>query len=190
MNLITDEIYHYNNWKNILGYEEQEISDSCDSWKKLIHHEDLPYVLEKFNKQFEGENYIVEYRIKCKTGQYKWLRTKGRIVQWSEDGKPIRMIGTNEDITDRKLIEQELKEKCRQLEQLKKEAEVANKAKSNLANMSHVRYDSINGIIGMLQLLELLKMKEKRYQQNERVYRFISSYNKRYTDIKIEARSK
>lgn len=70
MNLITDEIYHYNNWKRILGYEEQEISDSCDSWKKLIHHEDLPYVLEKFHKQFEGEDYIVEYRIKCKTGQY------------------------------------------------------------------------------------------------------------------------
>ena len=160
--MITDEIYHYNNWKNILGYEEQEISDSCDSWKKLIHHEDLPYVLEKFNKQFEGENYIVEYRIKCKTGQYKWLRTKGRIVQWSEDGKPIRMIGTNEDITDRKLIEQELKEKCRQLEQLKKEADAANQAKSNfLANMSHEIRTPINGITGMLQLLELTLLNEE-----------------------------
>ncbi|MGI5998076.1 MAG: PAS domain S-box protein [Lutispora sp.] len=162
MNLITDEIYHYNNWKRILGYEEQEISDSCDSWKKLIHHEDLPYVLEKFHKQFEGEDYIVEYRIKCKTGQYKWLRTKGRVVQWSEDGKPMRMIGTNEDITDRKLIEQELKEKCKQLEQLKKEAEAANKAKSNfLANMSHEIRTPINGIIGMLQLLELTLLNEE-----------------------------
>jgi len=161
LNMITYEIYHYNNWKKMLGYEEHEIRDISDSWNNLIHHEDLPYVREKFYKQFEGEDYIVEYRIKCKNGQYKWLRSKGRIVQWSEDGRPIRMIGTNEDITDRKLIEEELKEKCRQLELLKKEADAANQAKSNfLANMSHEIRTPISGIIGMLQLLELTPLND------------------------------
>lgn len=161
-NLTTGEIYHYNNWKKILGYEEHEIGDYVDSWRKLIHPDDLPHISEKLNKTLEGEDYIVEYRMKSKTGQYKWLRTKGKIIQWSEDGKPIRMIGTNEDITDRKLIEQELKEKCRQLEQLKKEADEANSAKSIfLANMSHEIRTPINGIIGMLQLLELTSLNEE-----------------------------
>jgi len=161
LNMTTYEVYHYNNWKNILGYEEQEISDLWDSWKSLIHNDDLPYFLEKFYKQFEGEDNIVEYRIKCKDGQYKWLRTKGRVVQWSEDGRPMRMIGTNEDITDRKIIEEELKEKCKQLEQLKKEADAANKAKSNfLANMSHEIRTPISGIVGMLQLLELTPLND------------------------------
>lgn len=155
LNFSSDELYHYNNWKEVLGYDEEDISDTNAAWKGLVHPEDSPEMQYKFSKHIEGEEFITENRFRCKNNEYKWLRTKGRIIEWTEDGKPLRMVGTNEDITDRKLIEQELKERYKQLELLKVEAEEANKAKSLfLANMSHEIRTPMNGILGVIQLLQ------------------------------------
>lgn len=154
MDIRSKKIIYYNKWSETIGYSDDEIGNSMDEWNSLIHCDDLPEVLNKFNKHFEGEEFIAEYRIKCKNGEYKWLRTKGRVCRWTDDGKPLRMVGTNEDITDKKIIEQELKEKYKQLEQLKQQAEDANKAKSLfLANMSHEIRTPLNGILGAIQLL-------------------------------------
>ncbi len=154
MDLLSQKIYHYNNWSEILGYSDDEIGDKIAEWTNLIHLDDFPEVVKRLNKHFEGEEFITEYRIRCKNGEYKWLRTKGRVCEWRDDGKPLRMVGTNEDITDKKIIEQELKEKYNQLEQLKKQAEDANKSKSLfLANMSHEIKTPLNGILGAIQLL-------------------------------------
>nr|WP_312576223.1 PAS domain S-box protein [Sedimentibacter sp.] len=139
----------------ILGYDENEMYNSYEDTISRIHPDDVSYVKDKLNSHFHGEDYIVEFRMKCKDNKYKWIRSKGKVSVWSENGNPLRMVGTHEDITDRKLIEEELKEKYNQLEVLKKEAENANNAKSQfLANMSHEIRTPMNGIVGMLELLQ------------------------------------
>lgn len=149
-------LIHLNNWNGILGYDENEIPDNIESWAELIHLDDINDVSRLFHEHFDKGEYLVEYRIKCKENKYKWIRTKGRVFEYSDEGKPLRIVGTNEDITDRKLIEQELKEKNTQLELLRIQAEEANNAKSQfLVNMSHEIKTPMNGILGILQLLEL-----------------------------------
>lgn len=152
----TNELRHFNSWKRFLGYNEGEISDCREAWESLIHPDDLPALAFLYKDHLKGEEYIKEYRIKCKDNQYKWLRTKGKVIEWTEDGKPLKMVGTNEDITDRKIIEQEILDKCNQLELLKQEAECSSRAKTQfLANMSHEIRTPLNGITGAAQLLQL-----------------------------------
>ena len=158
----TKNLFHYNDWEKILGYEADEIENHLDAWLKLVHPEDLSNVVCKYGRHLEGEEYIVEYRIRCKNEGYKWIRSKGRISEWGDEGNPIRMVGTNEDITKEKRIQEELKEKYKQLELLKREAENANKAKSQfLANMSHEIRTPMNGVIATIQLLQLTDLTEE-----------------------------
>ena len=139
----------------ILGYIDNEMGNTYEKTISKIHPDDISIVEEKIKRHFNGEEYIVEFRMKCKNDEYKWIRSKGKVSEWSEDGKPLRMIGTHEDITDKKLIEEELKLKYKQLEVLKEEAESASNAKSQfLANMSHEIRTPMNGILGMVQLLQ------------------------------------
>ena len=152
----SNEVFYYNIWENILGYDEDEINNSHEEFKSRIHKDDLEYVMNKINKHFLGEEYVVEFRMKCKDNSYKWIMSRGKVINWTDSGKPLRMVGTAEDISDRKLIELELKEKNKQLESLKQEADNANKAKSIfLANMSHEIRTPMNGILATIQLLQL-----------------------------------
>ncbi|HHV97964.1 MAG TPA: PAS domain-containing protein [Clostridiaceae bacterium] len=156
LNIKNRKLFHLNNWKKNLGYEENDLDDALDTWLSLIHPDDIPEVYNTYNKHCKyREEYVVEYRIKCKNNSYKWIRSKGRIIEWDEDGESLRMIGTHEDISKERLIQEELKERYEQLELLKQEAESANKAKSQfLANMSHEIRTPMNGVIATLQLLQ------------------------------------
>jgi PAS domain S-box-containing protein len=156
--LESRKMNNFGRWKKLLGYNEDEISDNVDDLRKLIHPDDRADAANIFNNNYE-QDYLVEYRVKCKNNEYKWIRTKGRVFEWDEGGKPRRIVGIHEDITSRKVIEEEIREKCIQLELLKQEADNANKMKSLfLANMSHEIRTPINGIIGTVQLLQLTNL--------------------------------
>ncbi|MGI6424024.1 MAG: response regulator [Tepidanaerobacteraceae bacterium] len=162
LDISNKKLFHSNNWEKTLGYEEKELDD-LDTWISLIHPDDLPSVTNKYNKHFQRkEEFVVEYRIKCKNNVYKWIRSKGMVSESSEDGKPLRMIGTNEDISKERLIQEELKEKYEQLALLKQKAESAYKAKSRfLANMSHEIRTPMNGVIATIQLLQSSNLTEE-----------------------------
>ena len=161
-NIKTNEFLCSHFFRTILGYNGDEIFDTFDEIMSIIHPNDRSHVRDKINKHFQGEEYDAEFRMKCKNGEYKWLRSKGKVNEWSDNGKPLRMVGIHEDITDKKLIEQELMgkykdliEKYKELELLKEEAENANRAKSQfLANMSHEIRTPMNGIFGVIELLQ------------------------------------
>lgn len=162
--ITSKRLIDFNNWKGVLGYSEDEISDNIKAWSDLIHPDDIDSVSRLYDENSAEGKFTIEYRIKCKNDEYKWIRTKGESIEYSKEGKVLRIVGTNEDITDRKLIELELKEKNEKYEQLRIKAEEANNAKSQfLANMSHEIITPMNGILGVLQLLELTNLnKEQR----------------------------
>jgi len=109
-NILTNEVFFSKQWKNMLGYADDEIEGSFDAWEKLLHPDDIQKVMDTLNKYLRGESrsYNNEIRMLCKDGTYKWIHDKGKIVSYAKDGKPKRMIGTHADITEKKLSELEL----------------------------------------------------------------------------------
>lgn len=109
-NLQTGESKYSRRWKEMLGYQEDEILPRHEEWLDRIHPEDQVHVAETVRAYLAGETpvYTVEYRLRCKDESYKWILSRGIIVSRSDDGRPQRLIGTHTDITDRKLAEEKL----------------------------------------------------------------------------------
>ncbi|WP_170133534.1 sensor domain-containing diguanylate cyclase [Undibacterium pigrum] len=104
---------HYSpGWKAILGYADSEITGRIEDSYARLHPDDLPYVQATIKAHFEGqtEQYVVEHRVRCKDGSYKWISSRGKVVSRAEDGSPLRMIGTTTDITAMRALSQRLQE--------------------------------------------------------------------------------
>ena len=93
----------------MMGYTREEVEQSLSFWKHLVHPEDWPRVSEAFNRHIQGRSpsYEAEYRVRTKSGEWRWVLSRGKAVVYDTDGKPLRMMGTNLDITKRKADEQE-----------------------------------------------------------------------------------
>lgn len=103
--------------KEMLGYAEDDIGDEVKEWDLLIHPEDMLRVRSTVMKHIEGKtpHYSCEYRMRCKDDSYKWILSRGLVVDRDAAAKPIRMLGTTSDITERKQAERILREKERLL---------------------------------------------------------------------------
>ena len=111
-NILTREVTYSNNWKTMLGYEDDELQASISGWEKMVHPEDLPNVLVALKDYISGkaDKYAFEHRMQCKDGSYKWVLSRGKVVSYAEDGKAERMVGTHIDIHEIKIMEAELRE--------------------------------------------------------------------------------
>ena len=108
-NLQTGKAYYSPRYKEMYGYSEADFGTSSDEWSKRIHPDDAPGVFATLQPFMEGKpgHATVEFRMLCKDGGWKWTLGRGMVVQRDKDGKPLRMIGTNSDITNRKQAEVE-----------------------------------------------------------------------------------
>jgi PAS domain S-box-containing protein len=110
-NAQTNEVFFSRQWKSMLGFEEHEIGNTLDEWDKRLHPDDKESCYGDIERHFSGEMpfYQNEHRVLCKDGNYKWILARGKVMEWMDDGKPLRVIGTHTDITDRKRTEEALR---------------------------------------------------------------------------------
>ncbi|MBB5021503.1 diguanylate cyclase domain-containing protein [Desulfurispira natronophila] len=111
-NIETGEAFFSRRWKAMLGYGEEDIANHYTSWRELMHPEDLPLVLWEIQQHLQGKEpvFLVEMRLRSKDGSYKWILTRGKVVERTSDGEPRRAVGTNTDISKRKEMEDYLKD--------------------------------------------------------------------------------
>ncbi len=104
----TGETFHDDLWAEMLGYSRESIEARIESWENRIHPDDRARVEETLNAHLDGASpfYEVEHRLRTRTGEWKWILSMGRVVEWTEDGRPLRMTGTHMDIHERKLAEE------------------------------------------------------------------------------------
>jgi len=97
-------------WAQIVGYTLEELTPvTAEKWRALMHPDDCEAAKEVLKKHFAGEldSYELESRLRHKDGHQVWAHIRGRVVTWTEDGKPLMMYGTQSDISDRKRAEEE-----------------------------------------------------------------------------------
>ncbi|MBC7485726.1 MAG: PAS domain-containing protein [Cytophagaceae bacterium] len=109
-NMITNEVFYSNQWKSIIGYEDHEIPNTYEAWSSLVHPEDLERCQKDLEMHYTGHtlSYVNEHRMLCKDGFYKWILSKGKVIERTADQKPVRIMGTHTDITWQKDKEDEL----------------------------------------------------------------------------------
>ena len=105
----------------MLGYSPDEVQD-FSTFKAAVHPDDWPTVSEVLNGHIQGRlpSFKVEYRVRCKSGDWKWILGQGKIVERDSEGRPVFMTGSNLDVTERKLAEEERENLRAQLLQAKK----------------------------------------------------------------------
>lgn len=112
-NIQTGETVFNDMWAEICGYTLEEMAPvSIETWMRLGHPDDLKQSEELLNQHFSGKSdyYDCECRMRHKNGLWIWVQDRGRVVTRTGDGKPLMMFGTHQDITDRKRIENALRE--------------------------------------------------------------------------------
>ncbi len=102
-NLKTQEVFYSQRWKQMLGYQDSEISSKVEEWLSRIHRKDLKAVRATLKDHFakKASSCLLKYRIRCKDGRYKWVLCQGQTI-WTEQGEAIRMIGTQSEIKSSK----------------------------------------------------------------------------------------
>ena len=100
-------------FKSMFGYQDHEMENTPEAWHKIIHPDDLSGVYEVFKAHVDSKGeipYSNECRYYHKDGSIVWVFCKGKVIEWAEDGSPIRMIGSHVDITELKKKEAEARE--------------------------------------------------------------------------------
>jgi len=117
-NLETDKVYFSPQYKSMLGYKDDEILHSLETFKELCHPEHLDYVFKELTEYIGGrkESFDVKFQALCKDGSYKWIQGKGTVILKKEDGSPARVIGTHRDISSFKVLEDSLRKKSLELQ--------------------------------------------------------------------------
>jgi two-component system sensor histidine kinase/response regulator len=110
-NMRTNQVYLSPSYFRMLSYEPGELGpDVQNCWVDLLHPEDREYVLETTKQRLKNEgSYEIEFRMRSKDCSYKWILSRGKVVERDEKGLPSRAVGTHTDLTARKQLEIELR---------------------------------------------------------------------------------
>jgi PAS domain S-box-containing protein len=143
-NIQTGEAMYSRRWKEMWGYAEHEIGNNSEEWARRVHPEDMPRVMAELQTHLDGQKVsaAVEFRMLCKDGSWRWTLGRGMVVRRDAAGQPLRLVGTNSDISERKAHDEALKRSNAELEQF------------NYA-IAHDMRQPLRMISSYLQLLEM-----------------------------------
>lgn len=121
-NLVTGEVYRSPNAYTTLGYSPNDLEPTKEAWENLLHPTDKDRVLKAIDDHIEGrtDKFRAEHRTLNKAGDWQWILSRGKVVEWDKKNNPIRLIGTVEDISEYKRTEKEKAALLVQLQQAQK----------------------------------------------------------------------
>ncbi len=113
----TNALFLSKRWKDMLGYEDHELKNHLYTFFQLVYAEDMPALDKYIQAYLSGkiQNYSIEFRMKHKDGSLKWILAKGEALR-DRYGVPYRMAGSHSDITQRRQMEEQLRENSIRLE--------------------------------------------------------------------------
>ncbi len=120
LNIETGEIYFSPRYYTMLGYEPGDFPAVYESWEELLHPDNLDVAVNRLNEciKYKKDIYVSEFRMRTKTNEWKWIFSRGKVVEKNKEGEPLRMVGTHVDITPRKHFEKQLQDLNEHLEDL------------------------------------------------------------------------
>jgi diguanylate cyclase (GGDEF)-like protein/PAS domain S-box-containing protein len=109
-NVQTGEAFYSTRYKQMYGYADEDFGTTGKEWSDRIHPEDAPGVFAALQPYMDGKpgSATVEFRMLCKDGSWLWTMGRGMVVERDSNGKSVRMIGTNADISLNKRAQEKL----------------------------------------------------------------------------------
>ncbi len=116
--LRTNEVWLSKSWAGYLGKSAEDTRTTVADLFALVHPDDRYAVAGAADAVIKGKlpSYSVEHRVKLEDGGWKWILSRGRVIARDAGGQPLRMSGTNTDITERKRAEDKLRFQAQLLE--------------------------------------------------------------------------
>lgn len=110
-NIVTGKVERNERWATMLGYTYKEMKHTTNQWADFVHPQDREKAWQSINDVLEGRSqaHCLEYRMLTKEGGYRWILDQANVMKRDSDGKALRMSGTHNDITNRKIAEEKLK---------------------------------------------------------------------------------
>lgn len=113
----TDAVYFSPSYYRILGYEPGGFPSTIAAWKERIHPGDGERVLQAYEICVAGfsEFFTMEYRLRARTGEWRWILSRGKCVRRDAAGRATRLVGTHVDVTEPKSLEMRLNASLQEL---------------------------------------------------------------------------
>lgn len=162
LNVPTGDAFFTPRSETMFGYRPGELKPHFSTWEQLVHPEDKGPVLKVLRDHLQGRLpfYETEHRLRSKSGEWVWVHARGKVVDWTPEGKALRMIGAFTDITPRKRVEEEIRHLTRRL---------INTAEEERKRFARDLHDEFGQVLTGLQLgLEVLKESLREGQEEEK----------------------
>ncbi len=105
-----NKVYYNPTWYTMLGYAPYELPQDLNTWAALLHPEDAPRANEVVMAGVQaGEDFHLQFRMKTKSGEWRWIQAHGYVTERTPEGMGERLIGTHTDITEQHLAEESLR---------------------------------------------------------------------------------
>lgn len=100
----TNQVWFSDTWQTMLGYQPGEVPQHISTWQNAVHPDDWPVINAALDPHLAGltPHYECEHRVRCKDGRWLWILDRGKVVKRAEDGRALRMVGTHDNIHQRK----------------------------------------------------------------------------------------